>query len=371
MQKKTIRLFALIAAVVAIGLWVIFQNNLIDFGSEDTASDKAEASAPASTPSAAPQAIPVRGMILRSGPLKDLITVNGATAPDEEVAVSSEVSGKIVRISFQEGTYVKKGQELVHLDNETLQAERKRLVVDKELAEKIAVRLRGLYEKEGVSLQEVEVAEAEVKKIEADIALLDARLEKTIIRAPFAGLLGLRQVSEGSYLSPGDPIVSLVKINPIRIEFAVPEKFGQTVKKGSSVDFTIDGVEGTRQAIVKARASSIDTETRTLQVLATASNAKGTILPGAFASVQLNLQQFESALLVPTESVIPELGGKKVFLYKSGVVESRPVATGIRQEAMIQITDGLMDGDTVITTGVLQIRPGAAVRLTNLEGQAL
>lgn len=372
MQQKNTRIIALLAAGIALLAWILYQSNVLPIGNEvKLASKEATLASTSAPPAGKSAALPVTAMIVQTAPLRDLITVNGATAPAEEVAVTSEVAGKIEQILFQEGQAVKQGQPLVQLDNSTLKAERQRLVVEQKLAAKIAERLKGLYEKEGVSLQEYEVAAAEVDKLEADIALVDVQLEKTSIPAPFSGILGLKELSEGSYLSPGDPIIDLVKINPIRIRFSVPEKFSQNINKGRRVDFTVEGIEGMQQAKVIARAAAIDPETRTLEILAEASNPGGKILPGAFASVQLNLQQFDQALMIPTESVVPELGGKKVYRYQAGKATAVNVQTGIRQASMIQVTDGLSDGDTVITSGILQIRSGMDVDLTDLSGKAL
>ena len=198
----------------------------------------------------------------------------------------------------------------------------------------------------------------------ADIALLDAQLEKRIVKAPFSGKLGLRQVSEGSYLSPGAPIVSLVSINPIKLEFSVPEKYSRVVRKGTRVEYQLDGVGEKNVAIVVATEPNIDPETRTFRIKASSPNPNGQILPGAFANVSVNLQQYDEAIMVPTEAIVPEMGGKKVFVYRSGQAQAVTVETGIRQASMIQVTSGLAPGDTVITTGVLQIRPGSAVSIS-------
>jgi membrane fusion protein (multidrug efflux system) len=253
---------------------------------------------------------------------------------------------------------------LVQLDDTELQAQRQRLIVQQNLNQKISERLQALYEKEGVSLQEYEVAKAEVEKVKAEIALVDAQLDKRIIRAPFSGVLGLRMVSEGSYLSPGTAIVNLVNINPIKIEFAVPEKYSRSVGPGTEVTFKLDGRNETYRARVMATEPTIDADTRTFLLKASAPNPQGQILPGAFANVTVNLQEYAASIMIPTEAVIPELGGKKVFVARNGMAQSVEVETGIRQEATIQVLSGLSEGDTLITSGILQLRNGAPVDLT-------
>jgi membrane fusion protein (multidrug efflux system) len=189
-------------------------------------------------------------------------------------------------------------------------------------------------------------------------------LDKRIIRAPFSGVLGLRMVSEGSYLSPGTAIVNLVNINPIKIEFAVPEKYSRSVGPGTEVTFKLDGRNETYRARVMATEPTIDADTRTFLLKASAPNPQGQILPGAFANVTVNLQEYAASIMIPTEAVIPELGGKKVFVARNGMAQSVEVETGIRQEATIQVLSGLSEGDTLITSGILQLRNGAPVDLT-------
>lgn len=364
MAIKKVRLTALLLAIVAGALFLAYQAGFFGHSAAN-----ANAGAPAAGPGTGGpgQAIPVKAMRVLPGVLSDFISVNGATAATDEVLVSSETPGKIKAILFREGDVVKKGDILVRLDDDELQAQRNRLQVQSELNKKIAERLWGLYEKEGVSLQEYEIAAAEYEKSKAELSLLDAQLEKRVIRAPFNGRLGLRLVSEGSYLAPGAAIVKLVNLDPIKIDFSVPEKYSRQLGRGSQVEFQVDGIPGINRATVEAVDPSIDPATRTFRLKAGAPNPNGRILPGAFANVKAYLQRFDEAILVPTEAIVPELNGNKVFVYRNGAAEPTPVTTGIRQESRIQITEGLLPGDTVITTGILQIKPGAPVKITELE----
>jgi len=362
MSRKATRIAALLAIALLAALFFFFQDDILG-GDQPQKAAAAETSA---QPEAPPQT-PVEAMVTQATSLRDAISVNGSTVPNEEVAITSEVAGKIISINFREGDYAKNGQVLVQLDDDELQAERKRLVVQRQLNEKIAERLKALYDKEGVSLQEYEVAAAEVEKTEADITLVDAQLRKRVIRAPFTGRLGLRMVSEGSYLSPGTPIVSLVSINPIKLEFDVPEKYSRAIETGGRVNFRLDGKKDSFQATVIAKEPNIDPETRTLRFKAQAPNPNGHILPGAFADVQVELEEFAGTILVPTQAIVPELNDKKVFRYENGKAQPVIVTTGIRQERYIQILEGLSVGDTIITTGLLQIQPGAPVRISKLN----
>jgi membrane fusion protein (multidrug efflux system) len=366
MTKRQTRILSLILAIAIFGgaFYVYYYRPF----SQET-EPAAEAGEATAQPAAmgGPMATPVRAMVVRAGTLQDAISVNGSTVSKEEVTITSEVAGKITEILFTEGRYVKKGDPIVKLDTEELEAQRQRLLVQKELTAKIAERLKNLYDREGVSLQEYEIAEAEAKQVIAELNLLEVQIDKRIVRAPFSGILGLKQVSEGSYVSPGTPIISLVSLNPIHLEFTIPEKYSQSIDRGTTVEFQLDGLPGRRTATVIAKDPNIDAETRTLRIKAATGNPDGAILPGAYANVTVNLKNYEATILVPTQAIVPELGGKKVFVFRNGKAEAVPVETGIRQDTYIQVLEGLEEGDTVITTGVLQIRSGADVSITELS----
>lgn len=359
-RNKRIRAVSIIIAVLLLALFVSYQMGFFGTGENGPAAPTAKG--PAET-----AVIPVKAQLINFEDLSDNIIVSGATLSNEDVEVNSEVAGKVSKIYFTEGGWVKKGEPLVKLDDDEFRAQRYRLEVSRELTANIAARFKGLYEKEGVSLQEYEIAEAEAEQVKAEIALLEAQLSKRTILAPFSGRLGLRLVSEGSFLAPGTPIVRLVNTDPIKLEFSVPEKYSNQVGKGSKVQFRLDGFPDERTATVEASDPVIDPATRSLRLKANAPNPGGRILPGAFASVTVNLSKQKDAIMVPTEAIVPEMGGKKVYVYRAGKAQPVSVETGIRKDATIQITGGLQNGDTVITSGVMQIRPGSEVRITELD----
>ncbi|MBK6903819.1 MAG: efflux RND transporter periplasmic adaptor subunit [Saprospirales bacterium] len=359
MNKHTIRWIALGGIGILAAIFILYRLGFIG--------DKPVAE-PGSTAAAGPggQAPPltVEGFIVKTGELADNIEVSGSTIPEEEVQITSEIAGKVAAILFKEGKRVEKGAVLLRINDEEWKAQREKLVVQKRLSEKIAGRLKGLYEKEGVSLQEYEVAAAQVDQYDAEIKLLDVQLGRTVIRAPFGGVMGLRQISEGSYVSPGTPIVSLVKIDPIHVQFSIPEKYSADLQTGGKVSFQLAGFAGDFPATIVARDPRVDPGTRTITFEAAAPNPSGRVSPGAFTLVKVQLRKFENALLVPTEAVIPELGGKKIFVYRNGKAEPVPVETGIRKDRAIQVIEGLQTGDTILTSGILQLRPGMAVSIS-------
>jgi membrane fusion protein, multidrug efflux system len=356
MSRSKIRLFSLIGIGLLAVVFIVYRMGWFE--------GKTEAPAAEVKPGGGGQILPVQGFIVKAAPLEDYIEVNGSTIPEEEVQISSEIGGKVAKILFEEGAKVEKGAVLLRIHDEEWKAQREKLAVQKNLAEKIANRLKALLEKEGVSLQEYEVAAAEVDRFEADIKLLDVQLEKTVIRAPFGGVLGFRQISEGSFVSPGAPIVSLVRKDPIHIRFSIPERYGNDLQAGGKITFQAAGIPGEIPATVIARDPVIDASTRSVSFEAKAANPGGRILPGAFTLVRVQLRRYEEALLAPTEAVIPELGGKKVYLYKNGKAQPVEVETGIRQDRAIQVLKGLAPGDTLIASGVLQLRPDMPVSIS-------
>ena len=366
MRRNTTRILSIVLAVVIFGgAFAMYQGGF--FTKEDPKPPAEEKNVNARPAGMRGGPTPVEAIIIKAGNADEIINVNGSTVPNEEVIIMSEVPGKVTKVLFKEGTVVRKGALLIQLDVAELKAQRDRLIVNQKLKRTIAERLEGLYKREGVSLQEFEIAKAEADQVDAELNLINVQLEKRTIRAPFNGLLGLRQVSEGSYLSPGTAIVNLVSLNPINVEFSVPERYGRGVNKGTKVQFVLDGSNDPLSAIVVAKESNVDATTRTLKLKAEAPNPNGRILPGAFANVSVNLRSFAGAIMIPTQAILPDLEGKKVFVFKSGKATPVDVETGIRREDFIQVTKGLSIGDTVITTGIMQIRPGAEVNITKIE----
>ena len=360
MSKSQVRWLSLFGIGILVVVFVLYR--LGYFGEKEPGADTAAPAMPAG--GGQQPALPVEVYLVEAGILIDQIEVSGSAIPEEEVQITSEIAGKVARIEFEEGRQVEKGAVLIRLNDDEWRAQREKLIVQKRLSEKIANRLQALYEKEGVSLQEYEVAEAEVDRYDAEIKLLDVQLEKTVIRAPFSGVLGLRQVSEGSYVSPGTPIVPLVRVDPIHVQFSIPEKYSGDLKVGGKVTFQLASVDGNFPATIVARDPKIDPNTRTVKFEAKASNPGSRVLPGAFTLVKVQLRQFDRALMVPTEAVVPELGGKKIFVFRNGQAQGVPVETGIRQDRAIQVLEGLQPGDTVITSGILQLRPGMPVQIS-------
>jgi len=312
------------------------------------------------------QVLNVSGFLIQPQKLSDLYNSTGTLRPDEEVELAFETSGKIVGINFTEGTRVKKGDLLAKINDKPLQAQLEKLTAQKKLTEEKEFRQRSLLDKDAISQESYDQIVTELQTIQADINLVLARISETELRAPFDGIIGLRYVSEGSYTNPSTKIARLVKISPIKLEFSIPERYANQVHIGFPVTFTVDGTNNVFNAVVYAIDPQIEETTRTIVIRALYPNKNEELKSGRYASVTLLLSQIDNAIAIPSEAVIPEMEGEKVFVYRKGKASSVKVVTGLRTESLVQIVDGLKFGDTLLTTGILQLRHNLPVVLDTL-----
>lgn len=344
-------------AVVGVVLVVLLTSPRIRIFSSDDAAD-----APASAES---QLLPVSVFIIQPERIDNRIRTTGTVLANEEVEIRSEVSGKIEQIDFREGSRVNKGKLLVKINDDELQAQLKKLQAQLQMAKDVADRRRQLFENKNISPEDYERTVLEVNSIDADIQLAQARIEKTELRAPFDGVVGLRYVSEGSIVSPTTRIALLQDVRRVKVDFSIPEKYSNAVRIGDPISFQREGSDHTYRGSVYATEPKIDPVTRTLLIRAIADNDDRKMMPGAFAEVELVLSAIDKALVIPTQALVPELEGQKVFLYRGGIVTPQQVETGMRSDRSIQITKGLSPSDTVITSGLLQIQPGMTVEISD------
>lgn len=309
----------------------------------------------------------VNAIVAKPQSVSDEILINGSILPDEEVDLSFETSGKIVEINFKEGTSVKKGQLLAKVNDRPLQAQLQKLTSQVKLAEDRVYRQSLLLKKDAVSQEAYEQVKTDLAKLEADIELIKANIEQTELRAPFDGVIGLRGVSVGSYASPSVVVAKLTKISPVKVEFAVPERYTDDIKIGANVVFSLTGEVEQFRAKVYAKESKIDPVTHTLTVRALYDNRNGASLAGRYATVKLEKQRIDDAIVVPSDAIVPEMGVDKLFLYKSGKAQPVDVIAGLRTDKDVQIVRGINMGDTVIVSGTLQLRTGLPVVLDNVE----
>lgn len=309
----------------------------------------------------------VRAEIIKPRLLTDEITTTGMILPDEEVDLSFETSGKITQINFTEGTKVSKGDLLAKVNDEQLQAQLKKLEVQLQLANDRVFRQNALLEKEAVSKEAYEEVRTDLATLYAEIDMVKAQIALTELKAPFDGIIGLRQVSEGAYASPSTVVATLTKISPLKIEFSIPERYSNQVKNGTGLTFEVDGNLQPLEARVYAAESKVDPNTHTFALRALYPNYNRKILPGRFATVRLRTMEIKNAIAIPSESIVPEMGIDKVFLYKSGKATPVAIKKGIRNEERVQVLEGLNIGDTLIISGTLQLRTGIDVTLDSVE----
>jgi membrane fusion protein (multidrug efflux system) len=309
----------------------------------------------------------VRGLILKPQLFKDKINTTGTLQAYEEVELRVETSGKITSIFFSEGDFIHEGKLLLKVNDAELQAQlkkaelRKQIIVDKEY------RQRMLLSKNATSQEIYDAALNELNGVDADIELLKAQIDKTEIRAPFDGIVGLRYVSVGAFINSSTKIALFQRLDQIKIDFSIPERYYGSVKSGSSITFSLQGSEKKYQAKIYAVQPKVDVETRTLQLRGVINNPRREIPTGAFVKIELEFNNSPNALLVPSIAVIPDITGHKIFLYKSGRVFPATIDIGARDETNVQILSGAKEGDTVIVSGIVNMRPNAPVTISKTE----
>lgn len=305
----------------------------------------------------------VRTIVLHEKSLTDGLYVSGSLIPDEEVDLSFETSGKITDIYFKEGARVARGQLLAKISDAPLQAQLRKLQAQWRLMQDRVFRAKALLAKEAVSKEAFQEAEANLSALKAEMDMVKAQIQQTELRAPFDGIIGLRQVSTGAYATTSTSIATLTKTSPLKVEFSVPERYAGTLPPGTALTFTAEGDLTPRKAKIYASDSRVDPDTRTYTVRALYDNKGGKLVPGRYVSVNLSTRQFDNTLAVPSEAIVSEMGVDKVFLYKNGIAEPVEISKGLRTDAEVQVLRGLHAGDTVITSGTMQLRTGQKVTL--------
>jgi membrane fusion protein, multidrug efflux system len=304
---------------------------------------------------------PVEVMVVSSESLDEKIQTTGTIIANEEVDIRSEVSGRITAINFREGDQVAKGTVLLKIYDTDLRAQLLKLEANRKLAETNEARQKRLFEKEAISRQEYDIVQTNLSGVLADIENLRAQLSKTLIRAPFDGTVGLRHVSVGAYLSPASPIATLTNVNPAKIDFAIPAKYARAVHRGSKIQFSVEGSSARRTGTVYAVEPKVDPDTRSLLLRAVSPNEDRALVPGAFARIDVVLSSRGNAIVVPTQAIVPEQKGQKVFIVKNHKAESVPVQIGLRTDRTVEIKSGLHTGDSLITSGIQGVKQGGDV----------
>lgn len=356
---KAVPKWVRIGVVVGIGMAVLWGARQVLRSSTPAAGVQSAAVA-----APAPPRPPMRvsAVVVRPTLLAEVVTSTGTLRADEGVELQAEINGKVVGIHFTEGSRVQAGDLLVKLNDADLRASHARVTFRRELTSRRERRMAMLLQ-EGISNQEeYDTVMSELDVLEADLTLIEAQIAKTEIRAPFDGIVGLRYVSLGAFVSANTRIATLQNTDNLKVDFSVPERYAGRIRMGSPIRFSVVGFEERFEGEIYAFDPRIESSTRTLLLRAVCPNPRGRLLPGAFASVEFTLDRLEDAILVPSVAVVPGLVEKNVFVVVDGKAERRAVETGTRTEVAVQILSGLKPGDIVLTSGIQQMRAGLAVQ---------
>ncbi len=310
--------------------------------------------------------IVVDAFVVSRSSISENVQAPGTLKPFEETDIRSEVGGRIVQMNINEGATVQKGTLLVKLFDDDLKAQLRKLKVQLLIREKTAERNEELLKINGISQQEFDLSTLEVENLRADIESTEIAISKTEVRAPYSGVVGLRNISLGAYISPSDVITTIRQVDKLKLEFSVPEKYAKDIRTGYPVIFRVDGGHQEHTASVMATENSVDQNTRTLLVRAVVTGKNPELVPGLFAKVNLQLGKNENALLVPTQAVVPTIRNKQVVILNGDSVRFAVVETGIRDSAFVEVLHGVNIGDTVITSGLMAIRPESRIKVSNV-----
>lgn len=308
----------------------------------------------------------VDGFVVQPTLLDLTITVSGTLKSFEETVLMPEVSGRVVEIHLLEGKPVQKGSLLVKIFDGDLQAQLRKLQAQLKIAEQTQKRQGDLLKINGISQIDYDQTVLQVSSIMADIDIMRAQIRKTEILAPYNGVIGLRNISLGAQVSPSTAVATIRAVQQLKLDFSIPEKYSKVMDKGKKINFTIQGDDQKFEASVIATELAIDASSRNLKVRALVTSKNSSLVPGKFANVELNLGENSNALMIPTQCIIPQERDKKVIVSKNGKAKFMIVKTGIRKESTIEIISGLEKGDTVLTTGILFVKPGEAIKFSKV-----
>lgn len=305
----------------------------------------------------------VNGIVISEKDFSNNISISGSIEANEQIEIRSEISGIVEKIYFSEGSSVNKGQVLFKVNDSELRAQLAQANTRQNLAGENERRAKLLLQKEAISQEEYDIASAEFRSLKSQTQLIQSQIAKTNVKAPFSGKVGLRNISPGAYVTPTTVISNLVSTNPLKITFSIPEKYASEVALNAEISLTVSGSEEVFKAKIYAIEPSIDKNTRTLLVRAKTENKENKLFPGTYANVTLPLKEIKNAILIPTEAVIPVQNGKKVFISENGKAKPIMVETGTRTAASILVLNGLKAGDTLVTSGIMSLKPETDLKI--------
>lgn len=319
-------------------------------------------------PKAGPPPTPrVEGYKISTSSVSDHIEIPGSVLANEATEIHPEISGRLTYLNAIEGKKVAKGTLLAKIFDGDLRAQLAKLEAQLKVQQQTAARYESLLKIQGVSQQEYDLIKLDINNTRADMDVVKSNIIRTEIRAPFSGLLGLRMVSPGAYVSPSTIITTIRQNDQLKIDFTVPERYISQLHNGLVVNFTSEGNQKMYQAKIIATESGVDESNRSLLVRALVENNDGHLLPGRFAKVVIHFAPDTNAIMIPSQAVIPMARNKQVAVYNGGIAVFKDVETGVRDSSRVEILSGLNPGDTIITTGLMSLKPNGKVVLSTVN----
>ncbi|MDB5273997.1 MAG: yegM [Chitinophagaceae bacterium] len=306
--------------------------------------------------------VPVSVFIVGYDKIQNKVLCNGKILANEEVELRTEASGKISYLNLPEGKFVKAGTLLVKLNAQEQQTQLEKIEAQLILARTTVSRRRELLETHSVSKEEYENAVSTHAALKADSALIQAQIAKKIIHAPFDGVIGIRNVSIGSYITPDIITAVIHQVDPVKVEFSLPERYAPLFRVGDEIDFRTEGSNTLYKGKIVVQDPAVDLASGNVRYHAWSKNSKDELLPGSFAQIELLLKEDKGSVFVPTEAIVPVAKGKKVFVVQNGVAKERIVTMGVRTENYLQILSGIEPGDSVVVKGNFQLKDDVAVK---------
>ncbi|MEI6556207.1 MAG: efflux RND transporter periplasmic adaptor subunit [Paludibacter sp.] len=309
----------------------------------------------------------VSAYVVKPTLLVDEISVSGSLQAFETVDLKNEVAGRVVSINLPEGKFVKSGTLLVKLFDEDLQSTLKKLQSQLAIQQQIYKRQSELIKVNGISQNDYDLTGLQLNSLKADIEVEKTLIRKTEVRAPFDGVIGLRNVSVGAIVTPSTLLATIRTVNKLKLDFFVPEKYSSEIHQGMKVKFSLSNGDKLYEAIVMATEQGIDDATRNLKVRAVVNGQSKELLAGGFTNVQLRMRQNNNALMIPTQAIIPQEENKMVIVARDGKAKFVKVKTGVRKASSVEITKGIEVGDTVVTSGLLFLKEGAKLSYSTVK----
>jgi membrane fusion protein, multidrug efflux system len=311
--------------------------------------------------------IKVEALIVKPSVLINNITVSGTILPFEEVDLKNEVAGRVVKINLPEGKTVKEGTLLVKLFDDDLQADLKKLQTQLAIQQQIYDRQSELMKVNGISQNDYEQTGLQLNSLKAQIEVQKVQIRKTEVLAPFSGVIGLRNISIGAQVTTSTTLATIRKVDKLKLDFSIPEKYSAGIVPGMKIKFSLFDKDKTYDATVMASEYGIDASTRNLKIRAEIDSKSEQLIPGSFCTVTLEMNKNNKAIQIPSKAIIPQDVNKMVIVADSGKAHFVEVKTGIRNASLVEITDGIKPGDTVITTGILFLKEGSKLSYSKIK----